>query len=319
MHDMSKPLLLGGLPGHITIQAQYFFNKDLEYLVSGNKERRYALSMSKLKAAYYPDFRLEEFVPSLWTESERDYDINSAYGISHWWFKRKEFYITKHSAPSDRNAVRSHMKILSVVSLKTFSRYGYTFLREIVLRRVKYKENKISETDFKNLHPNYFEDMYLLNLQGKLNHLSGADKVHLSTSVTLWIRNIVIRNHLWRLQPKKMMRETEMHKFSDGTLRRILEKLDYMVKEYKLYMYNPGMENMIWNAYDKQRKHQSDTQVFSVTMEILPEPTSNKLCGSWKSCQGDSSLKMNLPEHRSVLADSKMDMEVPGSSIVKDS
>ncbi|GJT79350.1 hypothetical protein Tco_1053692 [Tanacetum coccineum] len=50
-----------------------------------------------------------------------------------------------------------------------------------------------------------------------------------------------------------MMQETEVHKFSDGTLRRILEKLDYMVKDYKLYKYNPGMENRIWNVDDKQR------------------------------------------------------------------
>ncbi|GJZ50474.1 hypothetical protein Tco_0604664 [Tanacetum coccineum] len=90
MHDISKPLPLGGPPGQVTIQPQYFFNKDLEYLVSGNKERKHALSISKLKAAYYPDFGLEELVPSLWTESESAYDISLAYGISHWWFKRKE-------------------------------------------------------------------------------------------------------------------------------------------------------------------------------------------------------------------------------------
>ncbi|GJZ91498.1 hypothetical protein Tco_0663425 [Tanacetum coccineum] len=125
---------------------------------------RHALSISKLKAAYYPDFRLKELVLSLWTGSKSAYEISLAYGISHWWFKRKEFYITRHSAPSDRNAVRSHMRILSVVSLKTFSRYGYTFLKEIVLQRVDYKEYKISESDFKNLHPNDFEDMYLLHL-----------------------------------------------------------------------------------------------------------------------------------------------------------
>ncbi|GJX66767.1 hypothetical protein Tco_0301110 [Tanacetum coccineum] len=188
VHDMSKPLPLGGPPGQVTIQAQYFFNKDLEYLVSGNKERRHALSISKLKAAYYLDFGLKELVVSLWTESESDYDISSAYSISHWWFKRKEFYITRHSAPSDRNAVRSHMRILSVVSLKTFS------------RRADYKEYKISEADFKNLHPNDFEDLYLLNLQGKLNHLSGADKVALSTAVNLWTRNIVIRQSVEDLQ-----------------------------------------------------------------------------------------------------------------------
>ncbi|GJQ92246.1 hypothetical protein Tco_0003385 [Tanacetum coccineum] len=61
--DMRKPLPLRGPPGQVTIQSQFFFNKDLEYLVSGSKERRSALS--KLKAANYPDFRLKELVPSL--------------------------------------------------------------------------------------------------------------------------------------------------------------------------------------------------------------------------------------------------------------
>ncbi|GKF20575.1 hypothetical protein Tco_0069213 [Tanacetum coccineum] len=106
-----------------------------------------------------PDFGLKELVPLLWIKSERDYDISAAYGISYWWFKHKEFYITRHSAPSDRSTVRSHMRILSVVSLKTYERYGYTFLKEIVLRKDDYKEYKISEADFKNLHPNDFEDL----------------------------------------------------------------------------------------------------------------------------------------------------------------
>nr|GEV63238.1 hypothetical protein [Tanacetum cinerariifolium] len=172
VHAMSKPLPLGGPSGQVTIQAQYFFNKDL----------------------------LEELVPSLWTESESASDISLAYGILHLWFNRKKFYIKRHSSPSDHNAVRSYMKILSVVSLKTFSRYGYTFLKEIVLRRADYKECKISEADLKNPHTNDFKDMYMLNLQGKLNHLFGADKVHLSTVVNLWTRNIVIRQCVEDLQ-----------------------------------------------------------------------------------------------------------------------
>ncbi|GKB86849.1 hypothetical protein Tco_0959121 [Tanacetum coccineum] len=191
VHDISKPLPLGGPPYQVTIQTQYFFNKDLEYLVSGGKEIRHALSISKLKA----------------------------YRISHWWFKRKEFYITRHSAPSDRNAVGPHMRILSVVSLKTFSRYGYTYLKEIVLRKADYKEYKISEADFKNLHPNDFKD-------------------------------------LDRNDQKKMIRENEVHKFSDGTLTRILEKLDYMVTDYELFKFNPGMENKIWTEDDKQRSQE---------------------------------------------------------------
>ncbi|GJW64438.1 hypothetical protein Tco_0116322 [Tanacetum coccineum] len=260
--DGSKPLPLGGPPGQLTIQTQYFFNKDLEYLMSGSKERRSDLFISKLKAAHYPDFGLEELVPSLWIESEREYNISAAYGISHWWFKRKEFYITRHSAPSDRHVVRSHMRILSIVSLKTFSRYGYTYLKEIVLRRADYKEDKISEADFKNLHPNDFEDLYLLHLQGKLNHLSGADKVHLFNAdaseflfkedytIVHKPRAVIYRD---RNDQKKMIRETEVHKFSDGTLTRILEELDQMVKDFRLFKFNPGMEHRIWSGDDKRR------------------------------------------------------------------
>ncbi|GJT96359.1 hypothetical protein Tco_1091877 [Tanacetum coccineum] len=136
----------------------------------GDKDKRHTLSISKLKAAYYQDFRLEELVPSLWIESEREYDVSAAYGILHWWFKRKEFYITGHSAPSDRRA--------------------------IVIRKADYQEYKISEADLKNLHPNNFEDLYLLHLQGNLNHVYGADKVHLFNAVNLWIRNLVIRKRM---------------------------------------------------------------------------------------------------------------------------
>ncbi|GJY58057.1 hypothetical protein Tco_0457949 [Tanacetum coccineum] len=318
-------------------------------------------------ATHYLDFRLEELVLSLWVESERDYDISAAYGIINWWFRRKEFYINKHSEPSDHEAVRSQMRILSVIRIKTFEKYGYNYLREIILRRADYKEYKISEKDFKNLHPNDFEDLYLLNIQDKLNHLSKSDKTHLHTAVNMWIRNLVIRNRVGDLQlgiesyqtklnlerpnwdaadysstirawrrgngqrmtkggaktssqrsrkdyrfggsfkvwkalthvytppkrakqfripkhilrgsvsekifkedytivPKpraviyrdrndqrKLMRLNEIHKFSDGTLTRVMEKLDHMVKDFHLFEYNKGMETRKWSEDDKRR------------------------------------------------------------------
>ncbi|GJT69254.1 hypothetical protein Tco_1028540 [Tanacetum coccineum] len=295
--DISNPLPLGGPPGQVTIQPQFFFNKDLEYLLTGDKERNRALSISKLKAALYQDFGLEELVPSLWIESEQVYDISAAYGITHWWFSRKQFYINKHSEPSDRDAVRSHMRILSVISIKTYERYGYNYLREIVLRRADYNEYKISEKDFKSLHPNDFEDLNILHIQGKLDHLPKQDKVNLHNAVSLWTRNIVIRKRVEDLQlgiesyqtklnleqpnwdasdfpfkedytivfkpraviyrdrddNRKMMRINEVHKFSDGTLTRIKEKLDFMVKDFKLFKFNKGMENRKWTEDDKRR------------------------------------------------------------------
>ncbi|GJW44340.1 copia protein [Tanacetum coccineum] len=297
LRNVYEPLPLGGPPGQVTIQPQFFFNKDLDYLLTGDKERKIALSISKLKAARYLDFGLEELVPSLWVESEREYDISAVYGITHWWFRRKEFYINKHSEPSDREAVRSQMRILSVISVKVFEKYGYNYLREIILRRADYQEYKISEKDFKNLHPNDFEDLFLLNIQEKLNHLPKTDKTSLHTAVNMWIRNLVIRNRVGDLQlgiesyqtkinlerpnwdaadyyfkedytivPKpravvyrdrndqrKLMRLNELHKFSDGTLTRVMEKLDHMVKDFHLFEYNKGMETRKWLEDDKIR------------------------------------------------------------------
>ncbi|GKC04724.1 hypothetical protein Tco_0996334 [Tanacetum coccineum] len=297
LRNIYEPLPLGGPPGQVTIQPQFFFNKDLDYLLTGDKERKIALSISKLKAARYLDFGLEELVPSLWVESEREYDISAVYGITHWWFRRKEFYINKHSESSDREAVRSQMRILSVISVKVFEKYGYNYLREIILRRADYQEYKISEKDFRNLHPNDFEDLFLLNIQEKLNHLPKTDKTSLHTAVNMWIRNLVIRNRVGDLQlgiesyqtkinlerpnwdaadyyfkedytivPKpraivykdrndqrKLMRLNELHKFSDGTLTRVMEKLDHMVKDFHLFEYNKGMETRKWSEDDKRR------------------------------------------------------------------
>nr|GEV74819.1 hypothetical protein [Tanacetum cinerariifolium] len=199
--------------------------------------------------------------------------------------------------PSDRSKVRSHMQILSVISLKTYERYGYTFLKEIILRRAEYKEYKISEADFENLHQNDFEDLYLLHLQGQLNYLSRDDKVYLFNAVNLWIRNIINKIRVEDLQleiesyqtklnltqldwdasnflfkedytivsklraiiyrdrkdQKKMMRETEVHKFNDDALNRILKKLNYMVKDFKLFKYNPSMTTQNWSEDDRRR------------------------------------------------------------------
>ncbi|GKE27981.1 hypothetical protein Tco_1443365 [Tanacetum coccineum] len=244
-----------------------------------------------------PDFGLEELVPSLWIKSEQVYDISAAYGITHWWFSRKQFYINKHSEPSDRDAVRSHIRILSVISIKTYERYRYNYLREIVLRQADYNEYKIPKKDFKSLYPNDFEDLNILHIQGKLDHLPKQDKVNLHNAVSLWTRNIVIRKRVEDLQlgiesyqtklnleqpnwdasdfpfkedytiifklraviyrdrddNRKMMRIDEVHKFSDGTLTRIKEKLDFMVKDFKLFKFNKGMENRKWTEDDKRR------------------------------------------------------------------
>ncbi|GJX23218.1 hypothetical protein Tco_0227663 [Tanacetum coccineum] len=175
--------------------------KDLEYLRYGSKGSNPALSILKMKAAYYPDVGLEQMVPDqLWIEEECKYDIAAMYGISHWWFQIQRFYIDRYTSEGDHRAVRTHMRILSVVRIKVFSLYGYDYMKQIVLRRADLQEYIIAERDFKYLYPSDFKDLYLLNLQGHLNHLPPADKKILTTVVNLWTRNLVIRQRVEDLQ-----------------------------------------------------------------------------------------------------------------------
>ncbi|GJW64201.1 hypothetical protein Tco_0116085 [Tanacetum coccineum] len=169
--------------------------------------------------------------------------------------------------PGDRRAVRTYMCILSVVRIEVFSMYGYNYMQKIILRRADLKEYVIAERDFKYMYPSDFEDLYLLNLQGHLNHLSPDDKKVLTTAVNLWTRNLVIRQCVEDFQlgienspravtfrdkygVQMIMRFNEIHKFSDGTLQQIDEALDYRVKEFRVNRTNPGMNTRFWTKKD---------------------------------------------------------------------
>nr|GEV50407.1 integrase, catalytic region, zinc finger, CCHC-type, peptidase aspartic, catalytic [Tanacetum cinerariifolium] len=104
--------------------------------------------------------------------------------------------IIRHTSEGDRRAVRTHMWILSVVRIKVFSMYAYDYMKMIVFRRVDLNEHIIAERDFKYLYISDFEYLYLLNLQGHLNHLPPKDKEILTTAVNLWTRHLVIRQRV---------------------------------------------------------------------------------------------------------------------------
>nr|GEW73806.1 hypothetical protein [Tanacetum cinerariifolium] len=78
---------------------------------------------------------------------------------------------------------------------------------------------------------------------------------------------------------KKMMRETDVHKFSDGTLNRILDKLDYIVKDFKLFKYNSGIEIRIWSE-DDRRKSKEFKEVIEARLKIRRNFRSLKSFGS---------------------------------------
>nr|GEV49507.1 hypothetical protein [Tanacetum cinerariifolium] len=83
-NDLRKPLPLTGPPGRKSILTKYFFNNDLEYLRHGNEEKKYALSVTKIKNARYKQEGIEELIPYLWSPSIYTYKRNDELGIHHW-------------------------------------------------------------------------------------------------------------------------------------------------------------------------------------------------------------------------------------------
>nr|GEY38118.1 hypothetical protein [Tanacetum cinerariifolium] len=163
---------------------------------------RPALSISKMKAAYYPDAGLEQMVPD-------------------------QFWI-------DEDAVRTHMRILSVVRIEVFSMYGYDYMKKIVLRRADLNEHVIVERDFKQCVEEFRLGIKSYQTQLNLTKPQWDATVfgykHDYTVIDS-PRAVMFRD---RYEIQMMMRFNEIHKFSDGTLQQIDEALDYRVKEFKI-------------------------------------------------------------------------------------
>nr|GEZ51960.1 hypothetical protein [Tanacetum cinerariifolium] len=167
----------------------------------------------QLKAAHYLDFRLKELVSSLWN------DISAVYGSVTASSSRS----LSHLSGDDR------VHLFNAINL---------WIRNIVIRKC-------------------VEDLQLgvKSYQTKLNltqpDWDASDFLFKEYYTIVSKRRAIIYKD--RNNHKKMMRETEVHKFSDGTLQSILENMHHMVKDFKLYVYNPGMETRIWFKDDRRR------------------------------------------------------------------
>nr|GEV50897.1 retrovirus-related Pol polyprotein from transposon TNT 1-94 [Tanacetum cinerariifolium] len=220
-----------------------------------------ALLISKIKAVSYLYFSLELLVPEqMWIEDVCTYDISAKYGISHWWFNRHKFYIDRHDSPSRQKKVISHMRILSVIRIKAYLRYGYDYLSEIFLRRADLQEHTIAKKDFKNLHPSDFEDLNLLPLQGyEFKH--DYTIIESPRAVVFPVNNT----------EQKIIRFNEIYKFSDGMLTRILEALAYRVKEFKIKRLNLGTPPSMCQTILNINVHVEEEQFYESKQSSIDE------------------------------------------------
>nr|GEX63395.1 hypothetical protein [Tanacetum cinerariifolium] len=222
-HDYSDQLLsdleearASGALGHVTIQSQFFFNKDLEYLRHGSNGSSHALSISIMKAARYPDFGLELLVPKqMWIEND---------------FK---------------NLHPSNFEDLNLLLLQGYLDHLHMLSTDVKLWTRNLVIRQWVE-DFQLGIESYQTQLKLT----KLGWDVAGYKFKHDYAIIESPRAVVfsVNNN-----ERKIMRFNEIYKFSDGTLTRILEALAYIVKEFKIKRINPGMNTHFWTQKDVTR------------------------------------------------------------------
>ncbi|GJW88055.1 hypothetical protein Tco_0163395 [Tanacetum coccineum] len=175
-----------------------------------------ALSISKMKAASYPDFGLELLVlEQMWIDNVCTYDIIEKYGISHWWFTRQKADYQEHT-----------------IAEKDFKNLYPSDFEDLNLLLLQGHLNHLSSSDKQIL-----STATQLNLTKPGWDTIGYEFMHDYTIIESPRAVVFPVNN----NERKIMRFNEIYKFSASTLTRILEALAYRVKEFKIKRLNLGM------------------------------------------------------------------------------
>ncbi|GKE71559.1 hypothetical protein Tco_1529631 [Tanacetum coccineum] len=165
------------------------------------------------------------------------------------------------------------MRILSVVNVKINKKLGYGYLEEIVVRRSDKKLYTFKEGDFKNLHLNDIEDMLILHVQNRLSNLGAMtlcrklpkEAQHYQATIRLYEGISFKEPYTTRSDPKgvvyedkskrkRLMRDDELYKFYNGTLKSVRNILYERVQNFKVG-YNKGMPRRKWTIKDQNQSH----------------------------------------------------------------
>ncbi|GJR26696.1 hypothetical protein Tco_1102928 [Tanacetum coccineum] len=179
--------------------ALSLINQDLLYLKKGNfGPENIVLSLHKFPAIIINDDDIEEQTSRWVNKCVKKLNPYARYGVEHWKNPHaKIFYIRKQKEPRKPK-------------------------EEI------YSNSKVVQPDYKNLNKNDIEDIYLLIMNGKKVNLTAPTMTfpriedHEMFSIIYEpVHGIIYKNSK---KEKRVMRHSEIHKFCDATLNRVLEE-----------------------------------------------------------------------------------------------
>nr|GEX00748.1 hypothetical protein [Tanacetum cinerariifolium] len=196
------------------------------------KGSSFALSISKMKVASYPNFGLELLVPS-------KCELKIA-NLQEHTIAEKDFKNLHPSDFKDLNLLllQGHLDHLSSSDKRMLFTAVKLWTRNLVIRqRVE---------DFQLGIESYQTQ---LNLTKPGWDASGYEFKHDYTIIESPRAVVFPVNN----NERKIMRFNEIYKFNDGMLTQILEALAYRVKEFKIKRLNPGMNTRFWTQKDVTR------------------------------------------------------------------
>ncbi|GJQ95942.1 hypothetical protein Tco_0007081 [Tanacetum coccineum] len=305
-HDLRKPLpLIPNSRGRRVISFDHFINNDLEYLSGGVSSRTYTTSVTKIKAIEYGNIKwIEDLVPNtMWSPVpitvRRDDD-------KLYKFKEGDFNRLRIQDIKDMLLllVQGKLTNLTVEERLAFNVSLRMFTRSIVIQRrvedlqfgVESYQKKLNLTKL---------DTYRLDLKRRKAYTTYSNP-----------RGFIYQN---KDKKNRLMRIDELHKFSDGTLNDVRIALDDRLKGIRM-KYLP---QTIWRqsdrdkagdviqAIDKQLKTRRIMRSLEKFVEHAEFDESDthmleRLNTSARNPVKEILLKLNLPDHRSILTDSKV-------------
>ncbi|GJY49218.1 hypothetical protein Tco_0439174 [Tanacetum coccineum] len=275
--------------------------------------------LSQEEGAFYPDVGLEQLVPDqFWIEEECKYDIAVRYSRSG-----KE----KTDRPSN-----SHRILIVYEIAKSFSILGTIHEEDLIRERDELKDYVIAEMDSSNICTLVtFEDV---TYSMKRMETTTDQRVFVSTrtnprmNTRFWTQKDVVRSKEFmfaiqkRLKTRRIFRNLESFvggRIREGDYRRssmepsdtaAQPRLSYS-RSHKGFLFHFSLEiNTTLVVFLKSEELPESYEVLIMKMEDPSRANINKLL--------EILLKMNLPDHRSVLMDLEdqvmVEMEIPRSS-----
>ncbi|GKA19956.1 hypothetical protein Tco_0699871 [Tanacetum coccineum] len=113
-YNVSKPLPLGGPPGQVTIQSDFFFNKCIWVFLIRQRVAGWQLSISKMKGTYFHELARANGTPiRCGLKKECKYDI-ARYIV--WYLscgsKDKRLYIDRHTSEGDAELISFFVELI---------------------------------------------------------------------------------------------------------------------------------------------------------------------------------------------------------------